>query len=150
MEKLKIGESDHQPVEVTLKITGAEEEREKAGGYKGNNTMGIRGDQEVSKHRKIWKLVNKERKKRKAVSEDIKVEEWEKYFSQLLEGDKEEQREPEEQRNLSTDQEKVDEDIEKQVRKLKKKKATGKDRIGNEAWLYSEGLIRAKEVLKRV
>lgn len=57
-------------------------------------------------------------------------------------------------RNLSTDQERElnDEEIEKKIRKLKRNKAAGKDGIGNEAWVYSDGQIKAmlKEVLKRV
>lgn len=98
---------------------------------------------------------SKQRKERKKVpNEDIRMEEWENYFSLLLEGGKEELGEPNVRRSPSTDQESEleDEEIEKEIRKLKRNKAAGKDGIGNEAWLFSDGQIRAKlkEVLKRV
>lgn len=51
-------------------------------------------------------ITNREKKKRK-VNADIKIEEWENYFFPILEEDKEEVREPNECRNLSTDQERA-------------------------------------------
>lgn len=36
----------------------------------------------------IWKWINKGRKRRKKYNEEIKMEEWERYFIRLLEGDK--------------------------------------------------------------
>lgn len=45
-----------------------------------------------------------------------------------------------------------EEEIEKQLRKMKRKKAAGMDGVTNEAWLYSEGKIRTKlkELIRRV
>ena len=48
--------------------------------------------------------------------------------------------------------ENLSEDIEKQIRTLKKGKACGFDGVENEAWLYSEGAVREKikEIIIRV
>lgn len=82
------------------------------------------------------------------------MEEWEKHFSQLLEGSKNGEREIADKRKVEGDQEEdlKDEEIEEQIRRLKKKKAAGVDEIGSEAWIYSDGQIRKglKEVLKSV
>lgn len=40
----------------------------------------------------VWKLVNRERKEKKIISADIKIEEWESYFTPLLKGGKIEDR----------------------------------------------------------
>lgn len=46
----------------------------------------------------------------------------------------------------------MEEEIKKQIRKLKRKKAAGKDGIRNKAWIFSDSQIRGKlkEVLKKV
>jgi hypothetical protein len=38
----------------------------------------------------VWKYINRERKKKESVSEEITIQEWEEYFMKLLEGRKEE------------------------------------------------------------
>jgi len=49
-----------------------------------------RDDNEGSKRgeieRKVWELVNKERKRRRRINEDIKMEEWKEYFMEQLGG----------------------------------------------------------------
>ena len=34
----------------------------------------------------VWKVVNRERKRRRGVNEEIKIEEWDEYFRELLVG----------------------------------------------------------------
>jgi len=40
----------------------------------------------VRKEGKVWKIVNRIRKRRKRVNENIEEEEWKEYFIGLLEG----------------------------------------------------------------
>jgi len=79
------------------------------------------------------------------------MEEWEKHFLELLEGEK---GTGEEKREEWGDQEEElrEEEIEIQLKKIKRKKATGVDDIGGEAWLYSNGRIkeRLKDLLKKI
>lgn len=70
---------------------------------------------------------------------------------QLLEGSKTEKRlqmreeagDTKEERNLT------DEEIEKQISKLKKKKVAGEDEILNETWIYSKKMVRQKRQLEK-
>lgn len=102
----------------------------------------------------IWKIVNRERKNARIVGEDISMEEWRRYFVSVLEGREEDGRGKTGKRSLEDDQEEElnDEEIEKQIRKMKRKKAAGADGIKGEAWIYSREKIRTKlkEVLRKV
>ncbi|KMQ91376.1 neurofilament medium polypeptide-like protein [Lasius niger] len=71
---------------------------------------------------------------------------WKNHFQHLLEGSEKDKKEDVERRSLNEDQEEElrDEEIEKQIKKLKRKKAVGADGLGSEVWLYSEGQIREK------
>lgn len=40
----------------------------------------------VKRERKVWELINRERKKRARINEGIEMEEWKEYFMGLLEG----------------------------------------------------------------
>jgi len=40
----------------------------------------MREVREAKTERKVWELVNKKRKRRRRINEDIKMEEWKKYF----------------------------------------------------------------------
>jgi len=86
----------------------------------------------------VWKIVNKERRKRTHLVESIDIGKWENHFCQLLQGCKEDRREKAEKRRLENDGEDeiTDEEIERQIGRLEKKKAAGADEIGNEAWIY--------------
>lgn len=46
----------------------------------------------------------------------------------------------------------TDEEIERQIGRLKKKKAAGANGIGNEVWIYSKGHLRRKlkEIIRKV
>lgn len=82
------------------------------------------------------------------------MEEWENYFLYLFQGNKEKRRETLMERKTEQDQEDElkEKEIEKQLRKLKKKKAAGIDRLSNKVWLFNDGRIREKlkEILKKV
>jgi len=63
------------------------------------------------------------------------------HFLELLEEEKETDKETEEKRGMEEDQKEElgEEEIEFQLKKIKKKKATGIDGIIEEIWLYSDG-----------
>jgi len=86
------------------------------------------------------------RKKARIVEENISMEDWEKHFLELLEGEK--GRKQEKKKNGERSREELGEEkIEFQLKKIKK----GIDDIIGEAWFYSDGQIRErfKELLKR-
>lgn len=63
----------------------------------------------------------------------------------MLEGSEKDNREVAEKRSLDEDQEEEPrEEIEEQIKKMKRKKAADADGIGSEVWMYSEGQIRGK------
>lgn len=79
----------------------------------------------------IWRIVNRERKRKIPIEEEIKIEEWEKHFMHLLEGSKDDRIELVERRRREGDQEEEvkNKEIEEQIRKLKRKKPAGVDGI---------------------
>ncbi|XP_024884387.1 uncharacterized protein LOC112462700 [Temnothorax curvispinosus] len=101
---------------------------------------GIRTESEV------WKYINKERKIRDKVSEEISTEGWRQHFMGVLEGTDE--RILREERKEGNDEE----EIEKQIRRLRRGKAAGPDGIKSEAWKFCRGQVREKlkEVIKGV
>lgn len=85
---------------------------------------------------KIWEYINKDRKRRVAIGENITPEEWRGHFMKTLGGTS--RRQLGERRNLDQDEESelTNEEILKQIEKMKKKKATGEDKIPSEAWIH--------------
>ncbi|XP_024867350.1 uncharacterized protein LOC112451550, partial [Temnothorax curvispinosus] len=94
----------------------------------------------------VWKVVNKERKRRRRVNEGISMQEWDGYFKELLGGVKgrvvmgtrrgegrEEEEEEEEIRR---------EEVWEVVRKLRERKAMGSDEIPNEVWKFGEEVVK--------
>jgi hypothetical protein len=83
------------------------------------------------------------------VSEEITMQEWEEYFMKVLEGRKEEGKEEgkaetdiKRKQTVPEETEITVEEGEKQIRHLKKRKATGRDVVQNEAWMYgTEGTV---------
>ncbi|XP_070529421.1 cilia- and flagella-associated protein 251-like [Cardiocondyla obscurior] len=115
----------------------------------------------------MWNFINKKRRKREDVLNDIKKEEWEEYFARLLDGKKMvEQNKKEDQKGKKRykikagrgreEKENGKEELKKEeimqiVWKMKKKKAAGIDEIPMEAWMYegkatAEGLV---EIIKK-
>lgn len=92
----------------------------------------------------IWKYINKERKK----------EEWRDHFKELLGGSNERVtgRKREHLTVGEDESELTEKEIGKQIKRLKKKKATGGDKIPNEAWVYSAGNTRGTliDLIRRV
>jgi len=99
--------------------------------------------------------VNLGRKKARTVDENISMEEARaRHFLESLEGERGTGEETGEERRTEGDQEEElrEEEIEIQLKKIKRKKARGVDDIAGEAWLYSNGRIkkRLKDLLKRI
>ncbi|KAH0816956.1 hypothetical protein GEV33_005835 [Tenebrio molitor] len=70
------------------------------------------------------------------VSDRITMEEWRKYFSELLGREENRQEKEKRQHRVGEIEEITREELEQQLRKLKRKKAPGMDGIQNESWIY--------------
>ena len=108
---------------------------------------------EVSNEGEVWKFINKYKPRSEINNNKIPVHEWKKYFQELLKGVEYKKEEPQKRETMGVvETENLSEDIEKQIRTLKKGKACGFDGVENEAWLYSEGAVREKikEIIIRV
>ncbi|KAH0817175.1 hypothetical protein GEV33_005616 [Tenebrio molitor] len=70
------------------------------------------------------------------MEEEITMEEWRKYFSELLGGDENRQEKEKRQHRVGEIEEITREELERQLRKLERKKAPGMDGIQNESWIY--------------
>lgn len=114
----------------------------------------------------IWKFINRKRKKREWRENNIKKDEWRRYFMELLEGreitsrintEKTEEieeignEENEKQEEKNTEELGTDE-IGKTVMKMKMNKAAGIDGIQMEAWRYGGEEIKKglEELLRRI
>ena len=85
----------------------------------------------------VWKVVIREMKKRRGVNEEIKLEEWEEYFRELLGGVEWRVRRDVEERRGDDDEGNIEkEEIRRVLRGLKDGKAMGGDGIPNEVWKY--------------
>ncbi|TGZ53811.1 hypothetical protein DBV15_10472 [Temnothorax longispinosus] len=106
---------------------------------------GIRTETEV------WKYINKERKVRDKVSKEIPMESWRQHFMGVLEWTDERILEKE-RRGGNDEEDLTDDEIKKQIRKLRRGKAAGPDGIRNEAWKFCKRQVRErlKEVIKGV
>ena len=88
----------------------------------------------------IWEFINKFRgKERDRAPESIKINEWRNYFMKLLDGEELVEKSNRVKLQESITAELSEEDILRQLKKLKKKKAAGEDSIRNEALIYMEG-----------
>lgn len=100
-----------------------------------------------------WAYINRERKKRTVCTTDIKIEEWRKYFKDLLEGEDKYTRVREEKDEMEPEENQISEmEVKKQIKRLKKNKAAGEDNIENEAWMYGNPKIvrRLTEIINKV
>lgn len=81
-----------------------------------------------------WAYINRERKKRTVCTTDIKIEEWRKYFKDLLEGEDKYTRVREKKDEMEPEENQISEtEVKKHIKRLKKSKAAGEDNIENEA-----------------
>ncbi|XP_024871881.1 uncharacterized protein LOC112454616, partial [Temnothorax curvispinosus] len=101
---------------------------------------------EIRTEGQVWKVVNRERKRRRRVNEGISMQEWDGYFKELLGGVKErvvmrtrrgEGREEEEE-----EEEIRREEVWEVVRKLRERKAMGSDGIPNEVWKFGGEVVK--------
>jgi hypothetical protein len=91
----------------------------------------------IKTEEEVWRYVNREKKKKgEIVSDRITMEEWRKYFSELLGGEENRQEKEKRQHRVGEIEEITREELEQQLRKLKRKKAPGRDGIQNESWIY--------------
>lgn len=110
----------------------------------------------------IWRYINRKRGAKEFVNNKIGRREWEEHFRTLLDGEVlEEKNRVEERHTLDGGGEDLDnegeekdrreeeieaEDINKAIRKMKRKKAAGIDRLPMEAWLYGGEAIKKRLV----
>ena len=100
-----------------------------------------------------WKFISRMRKKKEGISEKIESREWRDYFKEMFNGLDEKKMDNWERIIREEEEEELgDEEIEEQMKKLKKGKAGGSDGLSNEVWFYSSRETRRKfrEVVKRV
>ncbi|KAH0818454.1 hypothetical protein GEV33_004337 [Tenebrio molitor] len=91
----------------------------------------------IKTEEEVWRYINRERKRKgEIVSDRITMEEWRKYFSELLGGEENRQEKEKRQHRVGEIEEITREELEQQLRKLKRKKAPGRDGIQNESWIY--------------
>lgn len=114
--------------------------------------------QEIKDRNEVLKYIKKERQQKEQIDKDIKEDEWIEHFKNLLEGKEERTRKEStkrEQEKREIPGEKImitDQEIERAIAKLKKKKAAGEDGIRNEAWVYAYKKTREKlrEILQKI
>nr|XP_033200100.1 golgin subfamily A member 6-like protein 6 [Bombus vancouverensis nearcticus] len=96
----------------------------------------------IKTEQEAWKYINKYRRRREVVDEEIREEEWKNHCMETLEGtESKEDRRTAVRREEEESKEEREDNIEKeevilQIRKLKEKKATGEDGLENEVWKY--------------
>jgi hypothetical protein len=91
----------------------------------------------IKTEEEVWRYINRERKKKgEIVSDRITMEEWRMYFSELLGGEENRQEKEKRQHRVGEIKEITREELEQQLRKLKRKKAPRMDGIKNESWIY--------------
>ena len=96
----------------------------------------------------LWKEINRCRKKRNEIDEEISDEEWREHFKAQLEGKEIEETRGEKEEKEKWKEGKIEEtEVRNAIRKLKRNKAPGQDKIANEAWIEGKEEI-VKELTK--
>lgn len=106
-------------------------------------------EKEEEKYSKIrnmnqaWKVINKERKRKVGITNKFEISKWREYFADLLEGKEEVEamRNEKGKERCTQGREITEEEVWKQIKKLKKGKTAGEDGIENKAWIYGGGII---------
>lgn len=99
---------------------------------------------EIRTEEQVWKVVNRERKRRKRLNEGISMQEWDRYFRDLLGGvegrvvmrSRREGEREEEEEELRR------EEVGEVVGKLREGRAMGSDRIPNEVWKFGGEVVK--------
>lgn len=125
----------------------ARKKRNKKGRKSCGGEYGIRREErslQISeKKSKVWKIINKQRKKRKRRCAEIDMREWKKYFMRIM-GEVEHKIITEsrrERRGIIVEDDIDKKKIRRAMRKLKDVKAEGIDEIPNKVWKYGRERI---------
>ncbi|XP_025265271.1 uncharacterized protein LOC112638231 [Camponotus floridanus] len=87
--------------------------------------------------KKFWEIINRQRKRRTKMSDKIKINEWKEHFQVQMKGTVE--KEVVEIDRIANQENEISlKEVRDVIKRLKKKKAAGEDKIPNEAWLYGE------------
>lgn len=105
--------------------------------------------QNIKNNTQVWKYINKFRKKREGVNKGIKLEEWKRYFVELLGGEEHRpdidiERNREGLKNEVKESRITLEEVASQIEKMKKGKAAGADELKNETWIYGGNKVALK------
>jgi len=97
----------------------------------------------IKKEAEVWKFINKKRERGPRIEGEIDAEEWREHFKKLLEGEDREKGKRglvKEEGDKETEEDSIqEEEIREVVRKMKRRKAAGVDRIPMEAWRFAGG-----------
>lgn len=108
----------------------------------------------IKDRNEVLKYIKRERQQRETADEDIEEEEWVKHFMNLLEGEegrkiKEVNSGAEKGEITEIEEFKItEEEINRAIMKLRRRKAAGEDGISNEAWINTDK--RTKEKLRSI
>ncbi|KMQ90798.1 stress response protein nst1-like protein [Lasius niger] len=99
------------------------------------NEKWLKEAQEAKTEGEVWKVVNRERKRRRVVNEGIEAKEWKEHFMRLLGGVERKVMKGGTGRRMEDGEQEIRRDeIRKIIEKLKKGKAAGGDGVPNEVW----------------
>lgn len=106
----------------------------------------------ISNESEMWELINKCRKTRENISEEISEDEWRSHFMTVFEGEECEEEVKDREEKERGRIEFTDEEINVQMKKLKKGKAAGGDGLRNEVWKNGGVELRRElaDVMKRI
>ncbi|XP_011859507.1 PREDICTED: putative golgin subfamily A member 6-like protein 6, partial [Vollenhovia emeryi] len=93
--------------------------------------------EQVKKESEVWKIVNRGRKRRIGINEEIEEEDWKEHFMRLLGGVDNRITEGEGGKRKDNEEEISKEEIKEAINRIKKGKAIGIDGIPGEAWMYA-------------
>jgi len=84
--------------------------------------------------KKFWEIINRQRRRRTKMSDKIKMSEWKEHFQDQMEGTVE--KEIKVIDRTANQEKKSLKEVKDVIKKMKKKKAAGEEKIPNEAWVY--------------
>ena len=99
----------------------------------------------IKNENEAWKFINKERKRKSNINEEITTSEWKTYFCELLNGRSEKPEIETVRWEIGSELDEItEEEVRESVRELKRNKAAGRDEIKNEAWIYGGSMLVEK------